>query len=167
MVDDIYSQLEQKYPVRIGDVCLLLAIITSTTFFWGPRDLSTRPLFSSIEEASEQSSAWLKRTLELLEFSHRAASKTIEVVQATIIVGFVICNLVGISSEVHYWFSSATSVAWQLSLHRIDHPYNGDLNLPRPDSVEAEVSRRVWWYLVGTDWLVAPGLGNKDKKIHR
>lgn len=158
LVDDIYSKLNQKCPLRIGDVCLLMAIITSTTFFWTPCDLFTRPLFSSIEEASEQSSTWLRRTLELLEFSHRVASKTIEAIQATIIAGFVICNLVGISSEAHYWFSSATSVAWQLSLHRIDHPHNGNLNIPPPDSIEAEVGRRVWWYLVGTDWLVAPGL---------
>ncbi|KAJ5980346.1 hypothetical protein N7481_007644 [Penicillium waksmanii] len=151
LVRDIYYCLNQKSDPRLGDACLLSAMITSTLFFWTERD-TPEPLFTSAEAAYEKTSLWLQRTLDLLDLSRRIGSGTIEEVQATIIVGFVICNMVGISSQAHFWFSSATSIAWQLSLHRIDHPQNGDLNVPRPDSVKAEVARRVWWNLVGTDW---------------
>lgn len=151
LVNDIYARLNRNIPLQLGDVALLLAMTTSTTFFWTERD-TPRPLFKSANEAHKQTSTWLKRTLDLLDFSRRVGSPTIEDVQATIIVGFVICNVVGISSQAHFWFTSATSTAWQLSLHRIDHPQHGDLNVPQRDSIEAEVGRRVWWNLVGTDW---------------
>ncbi|KAJ5090819.1 hypothetical protein N7532_009503 [Penicillium argentinense] len=150
-VDDIYSCLDRKDPIKLGYAALLLAIISSTTFFWTERDID-RPLFSSVEEANEQTPKWLRRTLELLEYSRRAGADSIEDVQASIIIGYLICNIVGITSQAHFWFGSATSIARQLSLHRIDHPENGDLDVPKPESVEAEVARRVWWNLVGTDW---------------
>lgn len=151
LVRDVYYCLNQKGYPRIGDVCLLLAMITSTLFFWTERDIP-KPLFNSAEAARDEAKSWLQKTLDLLDLSSRFGSSTIEDVQARIIVGFVICNMVGISSQAHFCFSSATSIAWQLSLHRIDHPQNGDMNVPRPDSIKAEVARRVWWNLVGTDW---------------
>jgi hypothetical protein len=151
LVRDIYYRLNQKSDPRLGDVCLLSAMITSTLFFWTERD-TPEPLFVSAEAAHEKTSLWLETTLDLLDLSRRIGSSTIEEIQATIIVGFVICNMVGVSSQAFFWFSSAISIAWQLSLHRIDHPQNGDLNVPRPDSIKAEVARRVWWNLVGTDW---------------
>jgi hypothetical protein len=103
-------------------------------------------------KANELSKRWMAASFEVLEYSRFTCSESLEDVQALIIVGFLVCNTVGITSQGRYLFSTAISVAWQLSLHRIDHKYNAELNVPRLDSVKAEIGRRVWWYLVATDW---------------
>jgi hypothetical protein len=151
LVDELYQNLSTQSPVKVGQVSLLLAILASTAFFWTERDMH-RPVFLSVMKANELSKRWMATSLEVLEYSRFTSSESLEDVQALIIVGFLVCNIVGITSQARYLFSTAISVAWQLSLHRIDHKYNAELNFPRPDSVRAEIGRRVWWYLVATDW---------------
>lgn len=153
LVDDLYRALSDgnSDSIKMGDVSLLLAILSSTTFFWTERDMQL-PLFSSVEEANRQAPMWLKISLDVMECSRRKATESLEDVQALIIVGFLISNFAGIASQVLYVFSTSMTVARRLNLHRIDHPRNGNLNVPRPDSIRAEMGRRVWWYLVGTDW---------------
>lgn len=153
MVDELYQNLDKGNPIKLGQVSLLLAILTSTTFFWTERDTNTA-IFSSAEEANGQATTWVKTTLDVLEYSRRTRSDSLEDIQAMVIVSFVICNIVGITSQVRYIFSMAISVARQLSLHRIDHPDNTGLDVPDPSSIRAEMGRRVWWYLVATDWYV-------------
>lgn len=156
MVEDLYQNLNNQKPIKIGQVSLLLAILASTTFFWTKRDMDT-PLFSSVEETNGQFTMWIKLALEVLEYSRRTRSDSLEDVQATIIVCFAICNVVGITSQVRYLFYTANSVAWHLALHRIDHPHNAENTVHEflsPNTVRAEIGRRVWWYLVASDWFV-------------
>lgn len=153
IVDDLYQDLNMKNPIKLGQVSLLLAMLASTVFFWTERDMD-KPVFSSVAEADAQSKTWMNLTLEVLEYSRFTNSESLEDIQALIIISFLVCNIVGITSQARYLFGTATSMAWQLSLHRIDHPNNAELDLPPPDSVRAEICRRVWWYLVATDWYV-------------
>jgi hypothetical protein len=50
MVDDLYKNLNNQRPIKIGQVSLLLAILSSTTFFWTERDMDT-PLFTSVRKS--------------------------------------------------------------------------------------------------------------------
>ncbi|KAJ5094249.1 hypothetical protein N7456_010110 [Penicillium angulare] len=151
VIDELYNHLSENGDVNLGHVSLLLAILASTTFFWTERDMNL-PLFPSVEQANQQASVWLQASLDVQEFSRRRGMDCLEDVQAMIIIGFLIANLVGIAPQAWYVFSSAISVARRLSLHRIDHPHNGNINVPHPNSVQAEIGRRVWWYLAATDW---------------
>ncbi|KAJ5633691.1 hypothetical protein N7528_001533 [Penicillium herquei] len=152
IVDDLYGALfaNDQGSIKLGHVALLLAILASTTFFWTELDMQS-PLFSSVAEANEQATLWLKIALDVLEYSRRKALDSLEDVQAMIIVGFMITNLVGVASQAWYVFSNAIAVARRLNLHRIDHPQHGTMDAHR-DSIQTEMGRRVWWYLVGTDW---------------
>lgn len=151
MVDDLYRNLGEGKPVKIGHVSLLLGILASTTLLWTEHDMKI-PLFSSVEEANKQSTEWMKVALEVLDYSRRMNFDSLEDVQGMIIVSFVIFNLMGLGSQARYLASTAIAVAKQLCLHRIDHPHNSNLDVPSPTSVRAEMGRRVWWYLVATDW---------------
>lgn len=151
LVDDLYRSLNVKSTVHLGQVSLLMAMLACTAFFWTERDMD-KPVFSSVAEADAQSKTWMKIALEILEYSRLTNSESLEDVQTMIIIAFLVCNIVGITSLVQHLCATATSTAWQLSLNRIDHPNNTQLDLPRPDSVRAEMCRRVWWYLVATDW---------------
>ncbi|KAJ5095959.1 hypothetical protein NUU61_005315 [Penicillium alfredii] len=153
MLDALYQDLHQRYPVKLGQVSLLLGILASTTWLWTERDME-KGVFSSVEDASRQSPTWMKTALEVLEYSRRIRSDSIEDVQTMVILCFVVFNIMGITSQARYLINMGISVSWQLCLHRIDHPRNEGLDVPPPDSLRAEIGRRVWWYLVGTDWYV-------------
>lgn len=150
LVEKLYGDLRERRPVEIGQVSLLLGILASTTTFWTEHDMKIG-IFSSVEQANGQSIRWMNLALEVVEYSRHKHTESLEDVQAMIILIFVTINLVGIS-QARYIVSMAISVARELSLHRIDHPHNYNVDVPPRDSARAEVSRRVWWYLVATDW---------------
>jgi hypothetical protein len=151
LVDELYENLATKSPVKLGQVSLLLAILAGTAFFWTERDMH-RAVFPSVVKANDLSKRWMAASFEILEYSHFTCSESLEDVQALIIVAFLVANIVGLTSQARYLFSTAISVAWQLSLHLIDHKYNAELSIAHPNTVRAEIGRRVWWYLVATDW---------------
>lgn len=154
---ELYDDLHQHQPIKIGQVSLLLAILASTTSFWTVRDMDNSP-FSSVEQANGQSMSWAEAAFEALEYSRRADCESIEDIQAMLILLFVVFNLIGIRAQARHLLSTAISAARELCLHRIDHQHNsGFVNTLPPDSVRAEIGRRVWWYLVSTDWYVWVG----------
>ena len=155
MIDNLYDCLKESKPLKIGQVSLLLAVLATTTTFWTERDMR-HPIFPSIEEANSQSPQWMKLAMEVLEYSRYRHLESVEDVQAIVILIFVTTNLVGIASQARHMVSMAISVARELSMHRIDHPDNSGLDVPPPSSARAEICRRVWWYLVATDWQVLP-----------
>ncbi|KAJ5610648.1 hypothetical protein N7510_007367 [Penicillium lagena] len=161
LVNELYYELHQNKPIKLGQTSLLLAILASTTSFWTVRDMDGSP-FSSVEQAHEQSMSWAEAAFEALEYSRRMGCESIEDIQAMLILLFVVCNLVGIQAHARHLLSTAISVARELCLHRIDHQHNSEfVNALPPDSVRAEIGRRVWWYLVSTDWQVSQFAGSQ------
>jgi hypothetical protein len=155
MLDDLYGCLKESKPLKIGQVSLLLGVLATTTTFWNERDIC-HPMFSSIKEAKAQSTQWMKLAMEVLEYSRYKHLESLEDVQAMIILIFVTTNLVGIASQARHIVSTAISVSRELCMHRIDHPDNSGFDVPPPSSARAEICRRVWWYLVATDWQDLP-----------
>ncbi|OQE46533.1 hypothetical protein PENCOP_c001G04628 [Penicillium coprophilum] len=139
---------------QIGYVSLLLSILASTTSFWTERDMCNA-VFSTVEEAVSQSTQWMRLAMDVVDYSRYKHLESIEDIQAMIIIIFVTANIVGITSQARHMVSTAISVGRELSLHRIDHPYNSNLDVPSPSSARAEICRRVWWYLVATDWQIS------------
>ncbi|CAI7653272.1 unnamed protein product [Penicillium glandicola] len=154
MVDEIYCDLRESKPVKIGHVSLLLSILSSTTSFWNARDMCD-PIFSTVEEAVGQSSQWMRLAMDVVDYSRYKNLESIEDIQAMIIIIFVTASIVGITSQARHMASAAISVGRELCLHRIDHPHNSNLDVPEPSSAKAEICRRVWWYLVATDWQMS------------
>ena len=151
VVDELYFDIRENKPIQIRHVSLLLGILASTTLFWTEHDMKYS-IFSSVKEANDQSTRWMKIAFEVLEYSRQTHSESIEDIQSMIILLFVVCNTAGITSQARYLVSTAISVARELCLHRIDCPHNLNCDAPSPNSARAEIGRRVWWYLVGTDW---------------
>jgi len=151
LMDDLYQSISQQVNVKPGTVALFLSIFASATYAWTLRTTDT--LFTTVDEANSQSMCWTKAAMDVLEQSRRTTSGTLEDIQAMIILSFVVCNMEGQSPRYRTLISTAISVARDLSLHRIDHHSNSTLpSIPLPDSVQAEMGRRVWWYLAATDW---------------
>lgn len=155
MVDNIYGDIEKHAPISPAQVALLLSILSSAMFTWTRKDSENAP-FATSEKVNATSSVWVKGTLDLLDHCRRISLQSIEAIQAMIILSFAITNIEGITARFRDLLSTAITAARELSLHKVDHQPGIDRREEAPaDSVESEMKRRVWWYLVATDWYVS------------
>lgn len=149
VLNDVYTCLNQQGQVKPGAMLLLLSIFASCTHSWVQRDCELG-LFDTPGQANDQSPLWLKTMEDVFDIAHRTAHVSIEGIQGLIIAMFVMFNLEGHSRRSKSLYSMATFLARELGLHCLDHPSKAHL----ADSAEAEMGRRVWWYIVASDWCV-------------
>lgn len=149
-LDDVYACLNQQGQVKSGTMLLLLGLFASSTHSWVQQDCE-RGLFSTSIEANSQSSLWLKATENVLDIAHRTGCVSLEGIQGIIIASFVVGNLEGISRRCRSMHNMALLLARDIGLNYLDHPSKAH----SANSAQTEIGRRVWWYLVASDWLVA------------
>lgn len=151
-IDDVYRQIEGQGPVRPGSLVLLLSIFANATHVWAPRDDgdSEGSLFLSSAQANAQTPLWIKATYAVLNAAQNDAALALETIQGIIILSFVICNLEGVSLRYRSLISTALLLGRELGLHRLDH----EARAAAANTLQVEMGRRVWWYLVATDWYV-------------
>ncbi|KAL2063343.1 hypothetical protein VTL71DRAFT_5148 [Oculimacula yallundae] len=157
MLDELYSDLNQHVQSRTGHVALLLSILASTTYSWTAIDCNTS-LFPTATEATRQTPLWIKATEDVLDHIHRTTHPSLESAQSAIITLFLVCNLEDLAQRFRSLLSSAIMMARELNLHRTDDPnllVLEDTTEIETDAVKTEVGRRVWWYLVATDWMLS------------
>ncbi|KEF62299.1 uncharacterized protein A1O9_00271 [Exophiala aquamarina CBS 119918] len=162
MVDDIYSNIKDAEKLVPGQLALFLAILASAAatyqFFF-----DDVPLDLSISDASQVSLYWTNSALEMLEIARRTCEGVIEDIQATILLSFLLYHLEGFSARVRGLFASATCIARDLSLHRIDVPSSQiSDSRSQPDPVSLEMKRRIFWHVVATDWLLSLSGGPQE-----
>lgn len=154
MLDEIYNKLEKDEPVDPPKIALLLSIFASTTYSWTFLDSAAHPgLFENVEDGNAQSPLWMKGCLDLVDRAGRCVTRSVEDIQAMIIAFFMLVNFEGITLRYTGLVNQAISMARDLGLHRLDHPYpTANTAGPKPDTISEEIGRRVWWYLSATDW---------------
>jgi hypothetical protein len=148
ILDEVYACLNQQNQVKPGNMILLLGIFASCTHSWERRDCE-RGLFPTSVEANRQSPLWVKAIEDVLDIAHRTTGVSIEGIQGIIIASFVVGNSEGFSRRCKSLYNMALLLARELELHCLDHPSNANL----ANSAQAEIGRRVWWYLVASDWF--------------
>jgi Fungal specific transcription factor domain len=151
LLDEVYMHLAERQPVESSHVALLLSIFASTAYYWtsrNDRDL----LFLTLQDANQASLLWSKAALDVLEHSRRTTSGSIEDIQATVILSFLVFNLEGFSAISRSLMSTALIIARDLSLYKVDAHHHERQGHYQDDSIEIEVKRRVWWHIVATDW---------------
>lgn len=150
--DEVYSAIDSGQCPSIETIALLLAIFANSTNQWGTRDMS-RCLFSSVSDAHSQALSWQKAGLDVLDHLQRDSHVSLEATQAMILLCYSVVNLEGVTIKFRNIFSRAVAMARELGLHCIDLPRRLlSLVTPKHSLLEAEIGRRVWWYLCSTDW---------------
>jgi hypothetical protein len=151
-VDEVYHAIEQQGSVKPGPLFLLLSMIATTTYTWTAQDGVgfEDSLFASEVEASAQTDMWIRAAYDVFNAGQNGPPAALETVQGACILGLLICNLEGVSLRYRHLVSTGLWLCRQLGLHRLDcGPNTEDKN-----TIRAEVGRRVWWFLVATDWYV-------------
>ncbi|KAF5027044.1 hypothetical protein F66182_852 [Fusarium sp. NRRL 66182] len=152
LVDVVYDSIERGENIQLCSVFLLLAICTKVTYSWTVIDNDRTELFSDFLQANNQAFSWLKSALDVFDAAQRRADIALESAQGLVIISFVLMNLEGISVRARNYLFQAITIGRELGLHRLDHPHNPSVHL---SGLKAEVGRRVWWYLVATDTMLA------------
>jgi hypothetical protein len=151
-IDEVYYQIDNQQHIKRGSLILLLSIIASATQVWAPGGRGNEhSLFLSSAQATAQTPLWIKATYAVLNAAQNDAVLALESIQGIIILSFVICNLEGVSLRYRALISNGLLLCRELGLHRIDQ----DSDSPVDNSLKSEIGRRVWWYLVATDWYVS------------
>ena len=157
LLNDVYAHIIESKPVQSSHVALLLSVFASTAYYCNIRD-EVSLLFSTSEESNQAALTWGKAALDILDNSRRTTSGSVEDVQATIVMYFLVLSLEGFSARSRSLMTTALVIARDLSLHRIDAQRHGQQSNSHDDrieiAIEIEIKRRVWWHIVATDWSV-------------
>ena len=88
--------------------------------------------------------------MDVLKSGQNGPALALETVQGIILLSFVLSNTEGVSLRYRSLLSTGLLLSRELGLHRIDH----ESNAATANTIRAEIGRRVWWYLVATDWYL-------------
>lgn len=146
VIDAVYINPHTGLYNKPAHIALLLSIFASASHLWRPQDEGL--IFTSGVDATLISSVWTKNALDVLEYSRRTTSGSIEDIQATIIISYVIHNIQGFSPTLRSLHSIIIMMARDLSLHKTDNPRRGDSRVGAHD----DIKRRIWWQITSTDW---------------
>lgn len=151
VVDAVYACPDIPAPGKVADVALLLSILASASHLWRPQR-SKCLIFLSAKEAASMSLIWSNAALDILECSRRSTAASIEDLQATIVISYVVYNSQGFSSMFRSLHSNIIMMARDLSLHKTDSPRRSGETDPPPSQIEVDAKRRLWWHIAATDW---------------
>ncbi|KAH8901375.1 hypothetical protein GQ53DRAFT_835202 [Thozetella sp. PMI_491] len=162
VLEQAYVGLSEKNQIQSGHAILLLSIFSAATISWVQSDCAYG-VYSASADANEQGPLWLKAAEDVLDMARRSPSPmlSIEGVQGVIIVGFIAAHLDGLA-RYRMLFAVSVVLARDLGLHRIDHPSN----LGAATTSQAEIGRRVWWYLCASDWAMAARASGLSEGIY-
>lgn len=152
LLEAVYSGPDIGAYTDASHIALILSIFASTGYLWSSQGNDELLVFGSAKVAIQASSIWSDAALDVLDYSRHTSLGSIEGIQATIITSYLIyCNK-GFSTTFRQLHSSTVTMARNLSLHKLDSPHKRQRKNPEANVPEYEIKRRIWWYVVSTDW---------------
>ncbi|KAB8269075.1 hypothetical protein BDV30DRAFT_230164 [Aspergillus minisclerotigenes] len=139
-MEDLYKQLSLGLRIEPCHVALILSIFASTAYTLTPLT-GGDAVFTNEQTAVKCAFLWSKMALDVLEHSSRSTPGSIEDIQATIILSFVIFNFEGFTMRFRALSASALTMARDLSLHRLDARPD---RLPGPHApLDSDIGREI------------------------
>ena len=154
LIKTFYLRISQGEPVLPSQAALLLSIFAIAAYFFQAFELSE--VATTKQNAIRLSKILSRGALDVLDYSRRNTSGTLEDVQAAILMSFVTYHLDGFSARGRRLFADAVSISRELRLHRLDadEPWADGKENDFRLLVEREVKRRVFWHIASTDWYI-------------
>ncbi|OQV11302.1 Fungal Zn2-Cys6 binuclear cluster domain-containing protein [Cladophialophora immunda] len=156
-LDQCYTDISQGQQANPSILMLLLSIFASASAMMSHHQgEETSPISQS--DATHLSTYWTGCALNLMRYHHNRSCDMVEVIQATILLSYLLLEVEGFSHRVHSYFTINVFRARDLSLHKIDAPGSW---APR-SAVDMEIKRRIWWNVVTTDWVLSLSGGPQE-----
>jgi hypothetical protein len=159
ILDDVYSQLIREGKCHYNHAALILAMFSSTTYLWHEvweYVQHSKSLFKDDTDATRCSIEWARSTMDVLDHACWVGTGSIEEIQASIMVLFLLYNMEGFSSRSISNLGRHMALARRLSLHMTDSKREAASRTgTREEIIQLEIRRRTWWHMVATDWALS------------
>jgi hypothetical protein len=155
LIDDVYEQAAQHQLLKIPNGSTLIFSILSISVLLEPLRGNLDSNIRIMRERLKICAIYIRATMDCLENARRRMDHTFEDLQAMVILIFLISHIEALSARYRMLIAETIAVARILNLHQLDSrrarktQYSEDM-----DPIVHEMKRRVWWYLVATDWMV-------------
>lgn len=140
--------MDKPEQIPLGHAILVLSVLATATFYWAESDFSD-DFLPNLGDASIKNAVWMAATGNLIDLCSRSNCKSLEIVQGLVVFSNTIGHIEGPTHRHRCYFNQALTMARELELHTSDLPGGHSSGYTQ---VQEEVRRRVWWYLVTTDW---------------
>ncbi|KAH7123586.1 hypothetical protein B0J11DRAFT_436016 [Dendryphion nanum] len=151
LMKNFYLRINQHQSPPPGQAALLLAIFATGAFFFEPH--STSAIAKTQADALRLSKYISKLALNVMDYSRRETSGTLEDVQASILMSQVVYHIDGYSARSRFLSTVAISISRDLRLHRLDTNNCPKIATNTRALIDQEVKRRVFWWIASNDWL--------------
>ncbi|KAK7752527.1 hypothetical protein SLS62_005495 [Diatrype stigma] len=162
LMKTFYLQISQNEPISPSEAALLLSIFALSSYFYPPSENSE--VAATDQDAVCLSNIWTKSSMDILDYSRRNTSGTLEDIQAYILTSYVAYHVDGFSARSRFLMTAATSIARDLRLHWLDadQVLSTERETNLRSLVDREVKRRVFWHIAAADWLQSTNAGPQE-----
>ncbi|KAI1053549.1 hypothetical protein LB506_012559 [Fusarium annulatum] len=160
LVNEAYDQIVNiSATTAPRGLALILSVIALATIL-EPVDGDLATAIPILKERLGVFAAYIRMAMDCLEQHRRRADHTIENVQALVLLSFGIHHTETFSPRYRVLLAEAIAVSHSLGLHVVDRvsARRGHSKVD-VDPTAQEIKRRVWWYLVATDWASSKAEG--------
>ncbi|KAF4435240.1 hypothetical protein FACUT_7344 [Fusarium acutatum] len=160
LVNEAYDQIINiSATTGPRGLALILSVIALATIL-EPVDGELTTAIQILTERLGLFAAYIRMAMDCLEQHRRRADHTLENVQALILLSFGIHHTETFSPRYRVLLAEAIAVSHSLGLHVVDRvSVRQGHSKDDADPIRQEVKRRVWWYLVATDWASSKAEG--------
>lgn len=148
-METFYLKLVQGESIPHGQAALFLSMFALSAYFYQPPE--TSEVATTKQEAIQLSKILSSNALDVLDYSRRNTSGTLEDIQAYIHMAFVSYHLDGFSARGRMLTTIAIGIARELRLHQMD-ANSTEYKTGIRSLIDLEIRRRVFWHLTLTDW---------------
>lgn len=171
-VEQLYDSVARgEGVVDVGTLALVLALCAACSS-WKKTSVGSSALLASggIALGSSGSTAsveakwsgdWVREAWDVL--ARCDESPTVQGLQARMVLNDMMYDVEGFTASMRTLVSASIAMAREMGLHLVDHPTRGAASRRADDEATREVKRRLWWYLVGTDWCMSCMGGTFDR----
>ncbi|KAF4123005.1 Fungal specific transcription factor domain [Geosmithia morbida] len=167
-VEDMYGAVERGEPADAGSLALMLSFCAACSS-WRATSTGSSLLLSQPRRQQQQQQQqeqkrpgdWIREAWEIL--GRCDERPTLEGLQARMVLNDVLYDVEGYTSNMRGAVTASISMARDMGLHLVDHPTRGCRDDGDGDAATLEIKRRIWWYLVGTDWCMSCMGGTFDR----
>lgn len=152
MMKSFYLTFMQGGAVLPGRAALILSILSLGAIFC--QNCENSEVTTCDRDAVHLSKALSKGALDVLDYSRRNTSGSLEDIQAHLLMSFATFQLDGFSARGRILLMDAISIARDLGLHRLDADLESSIESENDvrHFIDHEVKRRVFWYIASTEW---------------
>ena len=152
MMEDTYQNIvEGSQELSMAKLLMLFTVFAGAAITWTPQLL--KKLHSTQEEAKAAFMSYTRLAMSILDNVYRPLTPSTTALAAIATLAYVLLNADSFSTNVYWLRSRCILMARMMQIDRIDTAKSVEGRRFRgPNAIETEVQRRIWWYLVASDW---------------